>query len=170
MKLFAVLLEAFEAIGPKNAGPLIEVIFYLTRAERPSVREGRFLSGSPTCVAYAAEPHRALAYISSQASTQTCPARRIGSIRIHFDQRAARPLMAQTHTRTNGRLDTKGSLDLDEIFDNLILVLSRRSPNLFQFSPKNVPHTAHHDSTHETIVVSFARSHVFALVTSTRLP
>ena len=156
--------EAFERLDPKRRPPLIEVSFYpyvgLNQTIR--VREGRvFVRIADMCRDMPAEPHRALAYILvAKLLRKRVPAE---ADRIYTEYTSTNEMLDRSHERkrTHGRKvisTSKGEFwDLDEIFDNLnFWYFGGRlaKPVLTWSARKTYRILAHHDSTHETIVVS----------------
>ena len=156
--------EAFERLDPKRRPPLIEVSFYpyvgLNQTIR--VRDGRvFVRIADMCRDMPAEPHRALAYILvAKLLRKRVPAE---ADRIYTEYTSTNEMLDRSHERkrTHGRKvisTSKGEFwDLDEIFDNLnFWYFGGRlaKPVLTWSARKTYRILAHHDSTHETIVVS----------------
>jgi len=156
--------EAFERLDTKRRPPLIEVSFYpyvgLNQTIR--VREGRvFVRIADMCRDMPAEPHRALAYILvAKLLRKRVPAE---ADRIYTEYTSTNEMLDRSHERkrTHGRKvisTSKGEFwDLDEIFDNLnFWYFGGRlaKPVLTWSARKTYRILAHHDSTHETIVVS----------------
>ena len=156
--------EAFEQLGTKRRPPLIEVSFYpyvgLNQTIR--VREGRvFVRIADMCRDMPAAPHRALAYILvAKLLRKRVPAE---ADRIYSEYTSTNEMLDRSHERkrTHGRKvvsTPKGEIyDLDEIFDNLNFWYFRgrlAKPVLTWSARKTYRILAHHDSTHETIVVS----------------
>lgn len=156
--------EAFQRLDSKRSTPLIEVSFYpyvgLNQTIR--VREGRvFVRIADMCRDMPAEPHRALAYILvAKLLRKRVPAE---ADRVYSEYTSTNEMLDRSHERkrTHGRkvvTTPKGEIyDLEEVFDNLNFWYfgGRLSKPVLTWSARKTYRIlAHHDSTHETIVVS----------------
>jgi hypothetical protein len=156
--------EAFLQIGGKRRPPDIDVTFYpyvgLNQTIR--VRDGRvFVRIADMCRDMPREPHRALAYIlvAKLLRKRVSPA----ADRVYTDYITAAHMRDRSteRKRSHGRkivTAPKGAVyDLDEIFDNLNLWYFREKlpkPVLSWSARDTYRILGHHDSTHDTIVVS----------------
>ena len=156
--------EAFQRIDPDRPVPAIDVSYYpyvgLNQTIR--VRDGRVLVRiSDMCRDMPADPHRALAYILvAKLFRRRVPraADRVYSEYIQSDEMRDR---SNDRKKSHGRkivTTHKGDYyDLDEIFDSLnFWFFGGKLPKpVLTWSVKKTWRTlAHHDATHETIVVS----------------
>ena len=156
--------EAFQRIDPDRPVPAIDVTYYpyvgLNQTIR--VRGGRVLVRiSDMCRDMPAAPHRALAYILvAKLFRRRVPAAadRLYSEYIQSEQMRDR---SNDRKKSHGRkivTTHKGDYyDLDEIFDSLnFWFFGNKLPKpVLTWSVKKTWRTlAHHDATHETIVVS----------------
>ena len=156
--------EAFQTLDAKRPKPEIEVQFYpyIGINHTIRVRSGKvFVRLAEICREMPAAAQRALAYILvSKLLRKKVPprAREIYSAFIKTDEIRDR---AVENKRTRGRkiiTSAQGSVyDLDEIFDALNHDYFRNSlpkPVLSWSSRKTYRILGHHDSTHETVIVS----------------
>ena len=156
--------EAFTEITGKRRPPDIDVIFYpyvgLNQTIR--VRNGRVLVRiADMCRDMPHEPHRALAYILvAKLLRKRVPAE---ADRVYSKYISAAHMRDRSNDRkrSHGRkvvTTSKGSVyDLDEIFDNLNFWYFREKlprPVLTWSARDTYRILGHHDSTHDTIVVS----------------
>jgi len=156
--------EAFQRIDPDRAIPAIDVTYYpyvgLNQTIR--VRSGRVLVRiSDMCRDMPAAPHRALAYILvAKLFRRRVP---VAADRLYSEyiQSEAMRDRSTDRKKSHGRkivTTHKGDYyDLDEIFDSLnFWFFGGKLPKpVLTWSVKKTWRTlAHHDATHETIVVS----------------
>ena len=156
--------EAFQRIDPDRAVPAIDVTYYpyvgLNQTIR--VRSGRVLVRiSDMCRDMPAAPHRALAYILvAKLFRRRVP---VAADRLYSEyiQSEAMRDRSTDRKKSHGRkivTTHKGDYyDLDEIFDSLnFWFFGGKLPKpVLTWSVKKTWRTlAHHDATHETIVVS----------------
>ena len=156
--------EAFQRIDPDRAVPAIDVTYYpyvgLNQTIR--VRSGRVLVRiSDMCRDMPAAPHRALAYILvAKLFRRRVP---VAADRLYSEyiQSEAMRDRSTDRKKSHGRkivTTPKGDhYDLDEIFDSLnFWFFGGKLPKpVLTWSVKKTWRTlAHHDATHETIVVS----------------
>ena len=156
--------EAFRRFDGNNRVPPIDVSFYpyvgLNQTIR--VRGGRvYVRIADMCRDMPKEPHRALAYILvAKLFRKRVPAE---ADRIYSEYIDSEEMQDRSHDRklSHGRkivTSSKGEVyDLDEIFDDLNFWYFREKlpkPVLTWSTRKTYRILAHHDATHETIVVS----------------
>ena len=156
--------EAFQQIGGERRPPDIDVTFYpyvgLNQTIR--VRDGKvFVRIADMCRDMPREPHRALAYILVAKLLRKRVSR--DADRVYSDYITAAHMRERSNDRkrSHGRkivTTAKGSVyDLEEIFDNLNLWYFREKlpkPVLTWSARDTYRILGHHDSTHDTIVVS----------------
>jgi hypothetical protein len=156
--------EAFRTLDPKRPMPEIEARFYpyIGINHTIRVRSGKvFVRIAEICRAMPDESQRALAYIlvSKLLRKKVPPTAR--ELYTNFIKTEEIREQAVENKRSRGRkiiTSARGEyFDLDEIFDKLNAEYFRRSlpkPVLSWSSRKTYRILGHHDSTHETIIVS----------------
>ena len=156
--------EAFAALTPDSRIPDVDVSYYpyvgLNQTIR--VRDGRvFVRIADMCRDMPAEPHRALAFILVAKLLRKRVSRKADEIYSKYIDTAEMRERSNDRKRSRGRkivTTHKGEVyDLDEIFENLnFWYFGGRLPKpiLTWSTKKTYRILAHHDATHETIVVS----------------
>ena len=156
--------EAFHRIDPDRPVPAIDVSYYpyvgLNQTIR--VRDGRVLVRiSDMCRDMPADPHRALAYILVAKLFRRRVPRAADRVYSEYIQSEEMRDRSNDRKKSHGRkivTTHKGDYyDLDEIFDSLnFWFFGGKLPKpVLTWSVKKTWRTlAHHDATHETIVVS----------------
>ena len=156
--------EAFAALNQGSRIPDINVSYYpyvgLNQTIR--VRDGRvFVRIADMCRDMPAEPHRALAFILVAKLLRKRVSRKADEIYSKYIDSAEMRERSNDRKRSHGRkivTTHKGEVyDLDEIFENLNFWYfggQLPKPVLTWSTKKTYRILAHHDATHETIVVS----------------
>ncbi|HUR99075.1 MAG TPA: hypothetical protein VMZ26_13495 [Pyrinomonadaceae bacterium] len=155
---------AFAAFNQDRAIPDIDVTYYpyvgLNQTIR--VRDGRvFVRIADMCRDMPAEPHRALAYILVAKLLRKRVPRKADEVYSSYIDTPEMRERSNARKRSHGRkvvTTHKGEVyDLDEIFENLNFWYFEGQlpkPVLTWSTKKTYRILAHHDATHETIVVS----------------
>lgn len=156
--------EAFQIFGPKRKTPPIDVSFYpyvgINHTIR--VRNGQvFVRLAEICHDMPLRAHRGLAYILvAKLFRKKVPVAARNAYADYIKTAEIRDRATETK-RTRGRkiiTSSKGDVyDLDEIFDSLNLRYFRDAlpkPVLTWSARKTYRILGHHDSTHDTVVVS----------------
>ena len=156
--------EAFAALNQDGRVPDVDVSYYpyvgLNQTIR--VRDGRvFVRVADMCRDMPADPHRALAYILVAKLLRKRVSRKADEIYSKYIDTAEMRERSNDRKRSHGRkivTTHKGEVyDLDEIFENLNFWYfdgHLPKPVLTWSTKKTYRILAHHDATHETIVVS----------------
>jgi hypothetical protein len=156
--------EAFQVFDAKRAIPEIEVRFYPYIGINHTIRlrSGKiFVRIAEICRAMPLNSHKALAYILVAKLLRKKVPPRAREIYSDFIKRQEIRDQAVENKRRHGRkiiTSAKGSVyDLDEIFDRLNQTYFKDSlpkPVLSWSSRKTYRILGHHDSAHETVIVS----------------
>ncbi len=156
--------EAFGRLDPDRPIPAIDVTYYpyVSLNQTIRVREGRvFVRIAEMCRDMPAEIHRALAYILVAKLLRKRVPKQADEVYSNFIDSAEMRERANDRKRSHGRkivTTHKGEVyDLDEIFENLNFWYfggHLAKPVLTWSAKKTYRILAHHDATHETIVVS----------------
>ncbi len=156
--------EAFGRMDPDRPIPGIDVTYYpyVSLNQTIRVREGRvFVRIAEMCRDMPAEFHQALAYILVAKLLRKRVPKRADEVYSSFIDSAEMRERANDRRRSHGRkivTTHKGEVyDLDEIFENLNFWYfggQLAKPVLTWSTKKTYRILAHHDATHETIVVS----------------
>lgn len=156
--------EAFGSLDKDREIPRIEVSYYpyISLNQTIRVREGRvFVRISDMCRDMPADAHRALAYILVAKILRKRVSKRADEIYSTYIDSTELRERANDRKRSHGRkvvTTHKGEVyDLDEIFENLNFWYfggGLAKPVLTWSTKKTYRILAHHDATHDTIVVS----------------
>ena len=156
--------EAFESFNPSSRVPDIDVTYYpyvgLNQTIR--VRDGRvFVRIADMCCDMPAAAHHGLAYILVAKLLRKRVPREADKVYSNYIDTAEMRKRSNDRKRSHGRkvvTTSKGEFyDLDEIFDNMNFWFfggKLAKPVLTWSVKKTYRILAHHDSTHDTIVVS----------------
>lgn len=156
--------EAFQKFDPDSRIPKVEIEYYpyvgLNQTIR--VRNGRvYVRIADMCRDMPPEPHHALAYILVAKLFRRRVPKKADELYSDYIKTAEMRERSNDRKRSHGRkvvTSSKGEIyDLDELFDNLNFWYFRGKlpkPVLTWSTRKTYRILAHHDSTHDTIVVS----------------
>ena len=160
----AFYAEAFARFDSDHGIPDIEISFYpyVSLNQTIRVRDGRvFVRIADMCRDMPPEPHRALAYILVAKLLRRRVPKKADEVYSEYIQTVEMRERSNERRRTHGRkivTSPKGEVyDLDEIFENLNFwyFRGRLSKPVLSWSARKTYHIlGHHDSTHNTIVVS----------------
>ena len=156
--------EAFQNLDPNREIPEVDVSYYpyVGPNQTIRVRGGRvFVRIAEMCRDMPANVHRALAYILVAKLMRKRVPRAADALYSSYIESEEMLERSQERKRSHGRkivTTSKGeNFDLDEIFENLNFWYfggSLPKPVLTWSAKKTYRILAHHDATHETIVVS----------------